>query len=227
MQDPRAVPAAHSMDTAWFGVDADGNLALFDTGEAGAFPEDAVGFGDYSRPLGGSQDGFAAICEAVRVSEDIWEEDAAPTVFRYSHEDDNWIAGRYVRQQAPVRPARIEEVPAALRGGIVKLPVRFAAGDVVQPVEHVPCDAWGPIWLSADGKVARPFPGRESEADEEWENIADDAVRFERDPGVARKGTGGGGEGGGAGGEGGGAGGGATADEGGATPPKKPWWKFW
>lgn len=36
MQD---FPAAHSMDTEWFAVDADGNIALFDSGEGGAVPE--------------------------------------------------------------------------------------------------------------------------------------------------------------------------------------------
>ena len=32
-------PAAHSMDTEWFAVDASGNLAIFDSGESGAIPE--------------------------------------------------------------------------------------------------------------------------------------------------------------------------------------------
>jgi hypothetical protein len=32
------IPAAHSMDTAWFAVDADGYVAIFATGEAGAMP---------------------------------------------------------------------------------------------------------------------------------------------------------------------------------------------
>jgi hypothetical protein len=31
-------PAAHSMDTEWFAVDADGNVAIFETGEQGAAP---------------------------------------------------------------------------------------------------------------------------------------------------------------------------------------------
>src|SRR5687768_12014245 len=31
-------PAAHSMDTYWFAVDAQGHVATFDTGEDGAFP---------------------------------------------------------------------------------------------------------------------------------------------------------------------------------------------
>lgn len=37
-------PAAHSMDTEWFAVDADGNIALFDSSEGGAVPEEAGGY---------------------------------------------------------------------------------------------------------------------------------------------------------------------------------------
>jgi len=33
-------PAAHSMDTGWFAVDRDGHVAHFDSGEAGAVPEE-------------------------------------------------------------------------------------------------------------------------------------------------------------------------------------------
>ncbi len=35
-------PAAHSMDTCWFAVDRDGHLAVFDSGEEGAVPNEAV-----------------------------------------------------------------------------------------------------------------------------------------------------------------------------------------
>ncbi len=38
----RDYPAAHSMDTEWFAVDADGNVGVFDTGEDGALPNDAA-----------------------------------------------------------------------------------------------------------------------------------------------------------------------------------------
>ena len=34
-------PAAHSMDTYWFAIDADENVAVFDTGETGALPHSA------------------------------------------------------------------------------------------------------------------------------------------------------------------------------------------
>lgn len=35
-------PAAHSMDTCFFAIDRDGHVAIFDTGEAGAVPVDAL-----------------------------------------------------------------------------------------------------------------------------------------------------------------------------------------
>jgi hypothetical protein len=38
MTDSSDYPAAHSMDTMWFAVDADGNVAVFESGEAGAVP---------------------------------------------------------------------------------------------------------------------------------------------------------------------------------------------
>lgn len=43
-------PAAHSADTAWFAIDRDGKVAVFSTGEAGAFPTSAY-----------SEDGFAGM----------------------------------------------------------------------------------------------------------------------------------------------------------------------
>ncbi|BDG05424.1 hypothetical protein [Anaeromyxobacter oryzae] len=56
MSDRPDFPAAHSMDTAWFAVDRDGHVALFQTGESGAVPTDAY--------LG--EDGFAPL-EALPV----------------------------------------------------------------------------------------------------------------------------------------------------------------
>jgi hypothetical protein len=41
MQD---FPAAHSMDTTWFAIDADGCVGIFYSGENGAVPKDLTGF---------------------------------------------------------------------------------------------------------------------------------------------------------------------------------------
>jgi hypothetical protein len=38
MTDSCDYPAAHSMDTQWFAIDANGNVAVFESGEAGAVP---------------------------------------------------------------------------------------------------------------------------------------------------------------------------------------------
>jgi len=43
-------PAAHSMDSAWFAVDAEGHIARFDTGENGAIPNAAAGGGGNFEP---------------------------------------------------------------------------------------------------------------------------------------------------------------------------------
>jgi hypothetical protein len=37
-------PAAHSIDTTWFAIDADGCVGIFDTGEGGAMPNDLTPF---------------------------------------------------------------------------------------------------------------------------------------------------------------------------------------
>lgn len=41
-RDAVDVPAAHSMDTAWFAVDEEGKVGVFETGEDGALPDDAA-----------------------------------------------------------------------------------------------------------------------------------------------------------------------------------------
>jgi hypothetical protein len=44
--------AAHSMDSTWFAVDKNGNVAVFETCEGGAMPENAAGGDDFdSEPL--------------------------------------------------------------------------------------------------------------------------------------------------------------------------------
>jgi hypothetical protein len=52
-------PATHSMDTLWFAVDKDGNVAVFESGESGAVPEDA--FADQY----GEFEGFSEACAKI------------------------------------------------------------------------------------------------------------------------------------------------------------------
>lgn len=54
--DRKNYPAAHSMDSFWFGLDKDGNIAVFDTGESGAIPTNA-----HSNP-----DGFYHLLDSLK-----------------------------------------------------------------------------------------------------------------------------------------------------------------
>jgi hypothetical protein len=66
------IPAAHSMDTQWFAVDAEGNVGLFDTGEDGALPNDA---GNLGGPSDANFDAllFYAALAARRVLAGTWQ----------------------------------------------------------------------------------------------------------------------------------------------------------
>ena len=55
-------PAAHSMDTDWFALDEDGNVALFVSGEPGAVPEKGV---VWCGPGGAPEDGREAFWQTV------------------------------------------------------------------------------------------------------------------------------------------------------------------
>lgn len=48
-ESPPDYPAAHSMDSCWFGVDRDGRVGFFETGEAGAMPTHGLRAGDAER----------------------------------------------------------------------------------------------------------------------------------------------------------------------------------
>lgn len=75
-------PAAHSMDTCWFGVDSKGRLAMFDTDEGGAAPlnarpedhwsgafEHLAADADGCRPIAVDGAPLAALCPAERLQE--------------------------------------------------------------------------------------------------------------------------------------------------------------
>jgi hypothetical protein len=57
-------PAAHSMDTQFFAVDKDGNVAYFSTGEAGAAPEEALA-GDQANDVARQLRQILPRCEVI------------------------------------------------------------------------------------------------------------------------------------------------------------------
>lgn len=168
-------PAAHSMDAVWFAVDEDGQIAMFDTGEAGAMPETA---GDEKQ----ANTLYQELAQLPKRGKKIVAADHSFTVahlrlpiprsggkdaddisltrrgvYNYSHVCDNWIAGPYGRATTPSKPLTLGELPKRLHRKFVKLPIQFARSPFVQPAAHVACRSWESAWLELDGKHVHAF----------------------------------------------------------------------
>jgi hypothetical protein len=157
-------PAAHSMDTEWFAVDRDGQVALFFTGENGPLPAGAAAadLGEALRALGGSAEAVEALHDSF---EDAILEFARLGIHVYDDASD-WFSGPYVRVHRPERPLHVDQLPPQLRAQVKAVrfdDLRFTDKDDLQPCDHTECDAWPSGYLSDDGKTARPLPGQEPE----------------------------------------------------------------
>ncbi len=157
-------PAAHSMDTEWFAVDRDGQVALFFTGENGSLPRgaEAADLGQTLRALGGSAETIEAL--------DYTFEDAVLEFDRlgiYVYEDaSDWFSGPYRRTHRPAKPLHVDQLPPELRrqAKAVRLDaLRFEEKDRLQPCDYVLSTAYGVAYLAEDGKTVRPVPGHERE----------------------------------------------------------------
>jgi hypothetical protein len=154
-------PAAHSMDTDWFAVDRDGQVALFISGENGSVVGDA------------SQGDVNALLSALgsKLSFETHDEGAIlPELERRGlHvyvDDSDWFSGPYVRTRRPGKPLHVDQLPPRLRAQVKAVrfdDLRFADKDVLQPCDHAEGYAWPSGYLSEDRKTAHPIPGKEAE----------------------------------------------------------------
>jgi hypothetical protein len=182
-------PAAHSMDSTWFAVDSEGQVALFDTGEGGALPtEDRFPKGGEA----GGADGLSAgdVLVALlrwrsaslpalhallmrtegweeRLDEQLWECEEVEKVGLvawlglYYYGCSDAIAQPYERGAVVVAPLRQASLPLDLRRRLESagLPLRFDRSPRVAVAEHVPAVAWDPHWVDLQGGLRR-FDGR-------------------------------------------------------------------
>jgi hypothetical protein len=162
-------PAAHSMDTVWYAVDANGAVGVFNSAEPGPVPKSAVRreHGDVPRLvriLGGECD-----------DEDFDLREAFQTAAGlglYVYEVITWesdFVDTYERIGVPERPLHLDQLPPKLRKNAAKcmLPmVDFAKEEELQIIGLVACDLY---WDEAVGCFApghtevRPIPGKEKE----------------------------------------------------------------
>lgn len=152
-------PAAHSADTWWFAVDADGHVAFFDSGEAGAVPSQALQTQDY------------AVLQELAAGKNIPRgrhgrpEPSALGLYHFEHGDvyENWIAGLYQKQTEPQVAITVTDLPANWQNQISKCnfaSVCFSKITRLQPVEHTKCDSWEPTYVTSDG-LLRALPGHD------------------------------------------------------------------
>jgi hypothetical protein len=155
-------PAAHSMDTSWYAVDAAGHVALFISSENGHAPRNA--------------ENSYYLDDLYRAEHpdhpDDWQgyeqlaEEFGLFVYNYG---DSWDPiDTYQRLIGPSNPVHVEQLPPAIRLGCKKIRfpgVRFADAERVQPLEFGPCGCWDEdervAYVAADGVTVRPIRGKE------------------------------------------------------------------
>jgi hypothetical protein len=156
-------PAAHSMDTVWYAVDAEGHVAFFHSGEEGCVPVNGVLNDDVVL------DWLRARIPGIPREFYPEESDFADGgLFTYGS-GDPWdgIVAPYEQNLAPLNPVHIDQVPPAVRDIFRRLRfdgISFRDSQVVQPLECWPCDIYvedDTGYLAADGATVRALPGKE------------------------------------------------------------------
>lgn len=187
-------PAAHSMDSEWFAVDKDGHVGYFSTGADGAVPngaspgdgafEDLLDAEDIpeeiraewaSRPEVLAE--LAKLIPAAKPKKGLAPSNYVPEgarhgLFVYGNHEQG-LAAPYTRDWLPATPIHIDQLPPALREAVSGMTFKFSFADtkLIQPFEHAECAAWGPAWISTDGKTIRAVPGQEEEFAERVEEL--------------------------------------------------------
>jgi hypothetical protein len=175
-------PAAHSMDTQWFAVDADGHLAVLHTGEEGPVPEKVT---EQHEPEVHAW--LRSLCPAS-AGDEWWsaEDDDFRRLglFSYDHSQRvGWFTWAYDRVVVPDQPLHIDQVPPKVRDIFSRVrfdKLRFADSKYLQPAEFFPCHIWDeePGYLASDGQTVRAVPGEE---DRFWGAYRYDHPEYQRE----------------------------------------------
>jgi hypothetical protein len=167
-------PAAHSMDTVWYAVDADGHVAYFHSGENGCVPVIAGTNDDAVRAWLRTQIPGATSDEEFYPEEGDYAEGG---LFTYGSEAGvGWYVAGYKKGRSPEVPLHIDQVSPAVRAVFKQLHIdgiRFADSSRLQPLEFGPChlyDEWDRTgYIASDGVTVRPIPGKERGFLEDYE----------------------------------------------------------
>ena len=170
-------PAAHSMDSTWFAVDEDGEVAVFDTASEGPIP--LGGFPVHGDEEGAFDEGqmlarvlwakasldprlralLPAKVEALEESiddSDEWEliEPILRALGAWYYRGDEGAPWPYRRTNVPAQPVKLTELDedTQSRFADAKLPVRFRQESMIAPGEFRPVYAWRDHWFDREGQ---------------------------------------------------------------------------
>src|SRR5690348_4035575 len=109
-------PAAHSMDSSWYAVDKDGNVALFHTGAGGAMPENAYSPEAAEFAEGLDEEALEETGLGADAAIDLGQLPPEKRVFVYhTGPMGEALADRYERRRVPKKPIHVDELPPAVR----------------------------------------------------------------------------------------------------------------
>jgi hypothetical protein len=159
-------PAAHSMNTDWFAVDADGRVGLLRSGALGHAPE-------------GAEDGTRFLADLWRLQGGTGD---APRYYPpeligqlglFCYDYSGWrefylTVGTYTCHAVPSDPLHIDQLPPQIRSEAQRFrldKVLFPHNETIQPLEFYLCDfrykESRVAYFGSDGRTVRPIPGRE------------------------------------------------------------------
>lgn len=140
-------PAAHSMDSEWFAVDQEGNIAIFETQEAGIIPDTAEGADQGS--VYGVLDQFSSafnLPEFHDMDDEVLTDERLNIlgVFHYVHDD--YQGEPYDRRYVPRNPRKLKDLPAELQsifGSVRFVDFKFSEMPQIFPRRYFACIGWG------------------------------------------------------------------------------------
>lgn len=192
-------PAAHSMDTEWFAIDALGHVAIFLTGEDGHAPEHSA-----------TDDGLLGIIwrlfnpekdeeQRFQVYEDAGATATSLGLFFYNYGIEFDPIGTYARESKPIAPLHVDQLPPQFRErcrAVCFRELNFFDTPVIQPLECWNCVYWYEedrvAYVASDQQTVRPIRGMEHRLAEYVEQLRRKnpelaaKYRFEK-PGESRK----------------------------------------
>jgi hypothetical protein len=165
-------PAAHSMDTTWFGVDDKGRVGIFFSGEDGPVPSGSYDQGSIITVVATLSGRTADEDEEDDPDFEALEDEAADLglfVYQYVASFEEFVRP-YSFTRMPEVPRHIEQLPPELRKLFATnhlSGVEFPTSDNIQIAEHLPpAEVFyyyedSVAYLCADEKTVRPIPGKE------------------------------------------------------------------